>query len=220
MQILPSVFYYPFTTSVENNCNTTIILGQTTVIIDPGHKHLWPKLKKSIIEDGLNPAEIKLVLHTHCHPDHMEAGQLLEEEYGAVQAMSPQEKEFFDGPGLKFFPMMGLDFPRGHIGRLLPEGSLDLGDKTLRLYLTPGHTPGSLCVHWPEKGSLVGGDLIFDRGYGRTDFPGGDSKELLASLERISQLDGLEMILTGHGPSLVSKAVIDRNFKEIFSYFR
>jgi glyoxylase-like metal-dependent hydrolase (beta-lactamase superfamily II) len=219
MKILSSVFYYPFTASVENNCNTTIIIGQKMVIIDPGHKHLWPKLKQSILDDGLNPAEIKLVLHTHCHPDHMEAGQILEEDYGAVQAMSTQEKEFFDGPGMKFFPWMGLDFPKGHIGRLLSEGPLDLGDITLQLYLTPGHTPGSLCFFLPKDGVLVGGDLIFNGGFGRTDFPGGDPQALLASLERISKLDGLEMILTGHGPSLVGKSSIESNFKEIFRFF-
>jgi glyoxylase-like metal-dependent hydrolase (beta-lactamase superfamily II) len=220
MKLFPSIYYYPFTASVENNCNTTIIDAPEMVIIDPGHKHLWPKLKKSIIDDGLNPAGIKFVLHTHCHPDHMEAGQVLEEDYGAVQAMSPQEKEFFDGPGLKFFPWMGLDLPRGHIGRLIPEGPLELGDKTLQLYLTPGHTPGSLCVHWPEAGILIGGDLVFKGGYGRTDFPGGDPEALFASLERISQLDGLETILTGHGPSIVGKTSVDANFREILGHFR
>jgi glyoxylase-like metal-dependent hydrolase (beta-lactamase superfamily II) len=92
MKIIPLVYYYPFTASVENNCNSVLIDGKEKVLIDPGHKHLWPKLKNSIIEDSLDPAEIKLVLHTHCHPDHMEAGQILEEDYGAVQAMSPQEK--------------------------------------------------------------------------------------------------------------------------------
>jgi glyoxylase-like metal-dependent hydrolase (beta-lactamase superfamily II) len=219
MKILPFVFYYPFTASAENNCNSTILNGPEMILIDPGHKHLWPKLKQSIIEDGLNPADIKMVLHTHCHPDHMEAGQILEEDYGTVQAMSPQEKEFYDGPGLKFFPWMGLDFPRGHIGRLIPEGPLDLGNKTVQLYLTPGHTPGSLCVHWPEAGLLIGGDLVFKGGYGRTDFPGGDPEALLASLERISKLEGLEMILTGHGPSIVGKNSVESNFKEIFRFF-
>jgi glyoxylase-like metal-dependent hydrolase (beta-lactamase superfamily II) len=218
MKLLPSVFYYPFTASIENNCNTVVINGAELVIIDPGHKHLWPKLKQSIIDDGLNPADIKLVLHTHCHPDHMEAGQILEEDYGAVQAMSPQEKEFFDGPGLKFFPMMGLDYPRGHIGRLIPEGTLDLGDKTLQLYLTPGHTPGSLCIHWPETGLLISGDLIFKGSYGRTDFPGGNHNALFSSIKRISELADLKMILTGHGPSIVGKNSVESNFRDIFRY--
>jgi glyoxylase-like metal-dependent hydrolase (beta-lactamase superfamily II) len=65
---------------------------------------------------------------------------------------------------------------------------------------------------------LIGGDLIFKGSYGRTDFPGGDPKALFASLQRVSQLEKLETILTGHGPAILSKASIDSNFQEVLSF--
>lgn len=219
MQIAPSVYFYPFTSMRENNCNTIIIDGPEKVLIDPGHKHLWPQLKEQIEADGLSPADISLVLHTHCHPDHMEAGEILEFDYGAVQAMSEVEAEFLRGPGREMFPWMGLDYPRGSVGRLLSEGPLDLGDKTVQLYLAPGHTPGSLCLHWPEAGLLVTGDVLFAHSVGRSDFPGGDHLALGASIERLSALSGLEMILPGHGPSIIGADRVRANFQAVRSFF-
>ncbi|MDR1487024.1 MAG: MBL fold metallo-hydrolase [Deltaproteobacteria bacterium] len=215
MQVKNSIYFYPFISSMENNCNTVLIDGPEKILIDPGHKHLWPKLRRQIVDDGINPADIKLVLHTHCHPDHMEAGQVLEADYGATQAMSPQEKEFYDGPGLQFYSWMGLDLPGGNIGRVVEEGKLDLGDKVLELYLTPGHTPGSLCIHWPEEGLLVTGDLIFATSYGRTDFVGGSQSIITDSISKMSTLEGVEFLLPGHGPAIMGTSRVSRNFQYV-----
>lgn len=219
MQIAPSVYFYPFTSMSENNCNTIILDGPEKVLIDPGHKHLWPQLLRQIEADGLSPADISLVIHTHCHPDHMEAGEILEFDHGATQAMSEVEAEFLRGPGLEFFPWMGLDYPRGSIGRTLKEGPLDLGDKTLDLYLCPGHTPGSLCLHWPEAGLLITGDVLFAHSVGRTDFPGGDHRALGSSIERLAALPGVETVLPGHGPSVVGADRVKANFQAVRSFF-
>ncbi|MDR2142700.1 MAG: MBL fold metallo-hydrolase [Deltaproteobacteria bacterium] len=215
MKVASSVYFYPFSGGLENNCNTIVLTGGEPVIIDPGHKHLWPSLKAKLLEDGLNPADLKMALFTHCHPDHMEAGQILEEEYGATQAMSSAEKIFFDGPGQGFFPWMGLDLPTGYIGRLLEEGPLDLGDKTVYLYLTPGHSPGGLCLHWPEKGVLVTGDIIFSRSFGRTDFPGGSLPELRESVQRLKSLPKVEALLPGHGSAVMGAKAIEDNFNYV-----
>ena len=219
MQVAPSVYFYPFTSTGENNCNTIILDGPEKVLIDPGHKHLWPHLVRQIEADGLSPTDISLVLHTHCHPDHMEAGEILEFDYGATQAMSPAEARFLQGPGQDFFPWMGLDFPRGSIGRTLEEGPLPLGDKTVYLYLCPGHTPGSLCLHWPEAKLLVTGDVLFAHSVGRTDFPGGSTPSLAASIERLAGLPEVELILPGHGPSLSGADRVAENFRAVRAFF-
>jgi glyoxylase-like metal-dependent hydrolase (beta-lactamase superfamily II) len=220
MRITTSVYFYPFSGGQENNCNTIVIAGQEPVIVDPGHKHLWPALKAKILEDGLNPADFKLTLMTHCHPDHMEAGQILEEEYGVVQAMSGLEKDFFDGPGQAFFPWMGLDLPTGYIGLLLGEGPFELGDKTVDLYLTPGHSPGGLCLHWPEEGLLATGDVIFSHSFGRTDFPGGSLAELIESVKRLKALPNVELVLPGHGPAIVGAKAVQDNFDYVLDIMR
>ncbi len=219
MRVAPQLYFYPFTSITENNCNSVLIDGPEKVLIDPGHKRLWPQLKKQIEADGLDVRDISLVLHTHCHPDHMEAGEILELEYGATQAMSRLEYEFLAGPGREFFPWMGLDYPRGSIGRLLEEGPLDLGDKTVQLYLAPGHTPGSLCLHWPEAGLLVSGDVVFAHSVGRTDFPGGSHEALRDSIKRLAALPQVALLLPGHGPSLVGADKVAANYKVIEDFF-
>lgn len=219
MQIAPSIYFYPFTSMSENNCNTIILDGPEKTLIDPGHKHLWPDLERQIIADGLDPSAISLVIHTHCHPDHMQAGEILEFDYGAVQAMSEVEFKFLQGPGKEFFPWMGLDYPRGSIGRTLTEGRLDFGDKTLELFLTPGHTPGSLCLYWPQAGLLITGDVLFAHSVGRTDFPGGDHQALAASIGRLAGLPDLEIVLPGHGPAIIGADRIKANFKSVSCLF-
>jgi glyoxylase-like metal-dependent hydrolase (beta-lactamase superfamily II) len=211
------VYFYPFSSGLENNCNTIVLSGSESVVVDPGHKHLWPGLRAKILDDGLNPADFKLALFTHCHPDHMEAGQVLEEEFGAIQTMSSLEKDFFDGPGQEFFPWMGLDLPTGYIGRLVEEGPLVLGDITLDLYLTPGHSPGSLCLHWPEKGLLITGDVVFAHSFGRVDFPGGNLAELIQSVKKLKALPKVEILLPGHGPAIMGTRAIQDNFDYVLS---
>lgn len=64
---------------------------------------------------------------------------------------------------------------------------------------TPGHTPGSICLYWPEDKVLVSGDTLFQMGYGRTDLPGGNFGQLMASLERLLQLPADTKVYPGHG---------------------
>jgi len=219
MRVAPSVYFYPFSSARENNCNTIVLDGPEKVLIDPGHKHQWPALVAKMEEDGLSPRDISLVIHTHCHPDHMEAGEFLEFDYGAVQAMSGPEAEFLAGPGREFFPWMGLDYPRGSISRLLEPGPLDLGDKVIELHPAPGHTPGSLCLHWPEAGVLITGDVLFAGSIGRTDFPGGNLRTLENSLNLLAALEKVDLVLPGHGPAVVGADQVRANFKAVRHFF-
>ncbi|MDR1395310.1 MAG: MBL fold metallo-hydrolase [Deltaproteobacteria bacterium] len=220
MRIAPDVYFYPFAGTMENNCNTIVLTGSQPVIIDPGHKHLWPRLADKLDDDGLNPADFKLALFTHCHPDHMEAGQVLEEKFSLTQAMGREEKVFYDGPGQAFFPWMGLDLPSGYIGRLIDPGPLDLGDKVLDVYLSPGHSPGSLCFHWPQERLLITGDVIFARSFGRYDFPGGNLAQLIKSIEALQGLPPAAALLPGHGPAVMGEAEIRDNFSYVLEMMK
>jgi hypothetical protein len=67
------------------------------------------------------------------------------------------------------------------------------------IILTPGHTPGSVCLYFPEEKVLFSGDTLFRNGYGRTDLPGGDFGQLVDSLNRLFALPPDTRVFPGHG---------------------
>ncbi|MBU2550521.1 MAG: MBL fold metallo-hydrolase [Proteobacteria bacterium] len=213
MKVLEDLFFYPWEDYSQNNCNTIMITGPVKVLIDPGHKRPFPGLVRQLEADGIRAEEIDLVIHTHCHPDHMEAGAELT-RLGAKEAMHPDDERYLDEMGPMFFQAMGLPMPEYQIAVHLVEGDLTLGDKTLQVYHTPGHSPGEVCLYWPEPKVLICGDLIFAQGVGRTDFPGGNGKQLKESIRRMAELD-IELLLPGHGPAVAGRENVVRNFQLI-----
>jgi glyoxylase-like metal-dependent hydrolase (beta-lactamase superfamily II) len=67
---------------------------------------------------------------------------------------------------------------------------------------TPGHTPGHVCFYEPAEGVLFDGDVLFYRGVGRTDLPGGSWRQLLDSIQRVLfVLPDETVVYSGHGPA-------------------
>lgn len=213
MKIAEDLYFYPWESYTENNCNAIMITGPVKTLIDPGHKHLFPQLSSQMAQDGVDPEQIQFVLYTHCHPDHMEAGEELV-RYGAKTAMHPDEDAYLQQIGPAFFQAMGLEMPDIKIDVHLIEGELTLGDKTLQVFHTPGHSPGGLCFYWAERKVLIAGDLIFAQGVGRTDFPGGDGSQLKDSILKMRDLD-IHAVLPGHGPAIIGRDQVLANFQII-----
>jgi glyoxylase-like metal-dependent hydrolase (beta-lactamase superfamily II) len=86
---------------------------------------------------------------------------------------------------------------------LAEGGAIRLGEIRLEVLHTPGHTEGSVCLLAREDGVLFSGDTLFAGGWGRVDLPGGDPSAMVASLERLSGLDGALRVVPGHGPHTV-----------------
>jgi len=82
------------------------------------------------------------------------------------------------------------------------------------IFHTPGHSPGSVSLFWPEQKVLFTGDLIFKEGIGRTDLPGGDSTLLKKSIKRRSDLE-IEWLLSGHGDIISGRKEVKTNFEHI-----
>jgi glyoxylase-like metal-dependent hydrolase (beta-lactamase superfamily II) len=97
---------------------------------------------------------------------------------------------------------------------LLQEGELKIGNLTFQVIQTPGHSPGSVCIYWPDKKTLFTGDVVFNQGIGRTDLPGGDGQELKESIKRISLIDA-EYLVSGHGDILSGSEKVKANFGDI-----
>lgn len=214
MKLTQGLYAYPWNHPSANNANSYIIkTAQVVVLLDPGHLQFLNHLIQSVRLDGIHEDSIQGVIATHAHPDHLEGLQAFAQKPVWI-AMGALEEAFMRGMGADLYRMMGVSPPQIRLDVLLKEGELVLGGERFQVLETPGHSPGSICIYWPAQKALFSGDVVFEMGVGRTDFPGGDSKALVASLEKLACLD-VEILLPGHGNPLVGKRRVERNFETI-----
>jgi len=207
----PPIHFYPSESSLADediNCNTIVIDGREKLLIDPGRKSRWPELAGRLAADGFEPGDFQLVLLTHGHPDHLEAAETLARDYGLPVALHEAERRFLErespaGQSLRPF----LDSSRP-----LREGPFTFGGRRFLIYHAPGHSPGSLALHWPEAGLLVTGDVYFLGTFGATDYPGGSEPEMFETLARLENLPDVSLVLCGHGPALAGRPAVEENY--------
>ncbi|KIX11061.1 MBL fold metallo-hydrolase [Dethiosulfatarculus sandiegensis] len=216
MKLIGDIHAYPWTQMIANNCNTYAVAGPPTLLIDPGHANFYYHVEKGLKEDKL-PETPEIVFLTHCHPDHFEAAEQLQKK-GSRLAMHSLEVEYMQGQGRSLARSLGMNFPELKIDIILEEGPFQLGNEEWEVFLTPGHSPGHVCLYNNTQKVLFAGDLIFAQGVGRVDFPGGSGEELKKSIERMAKLD-LEWVLPGHGPIIKGAESIRKNFEIIASMY-
>jgi len=146
-----------------------------------------------------NQLTTRWILESHAHADHLSAAPYLKERLGGITAIGRQitqvQSTFSD-----IFNFETCFEPNGsQFDRLLDEGdTLSLGDKSISVMHTPGHTPA--CLSYVIDDVVFVGDTLFmpDFGTARTDFPGGDAATLYQSIQRILNLPANTRIFTGH----------------------
>jgi glyoxylase-like metal-dependent hydrolase (beta-lactamase superfamily II) len=209
MKILEGLYGFIWQSASENNCNSFLIEGSKKILIDPGHRHLFQHVRKGLEKIGITTEQIDVVLVTHGHPDHLETVG----SFGPSTqwAMSRIDYEFV----MKYIGPQG-DFPKPAF--FIQEGDVTIGNTSLQVFLSPGHSPGSLCFYWPEKKVLFTGDVIFNQSIGRTDLPGGSGKQLKESITMLAKLD-VEVICPGHGDIVSGRENVKKNFKMIQDYW-
>lgn len=217
MKLTDKIYVYEWTDAFENNCNSYFIGGGTGILIDPGLKRFFPSLLERMEEDGIGEGEIRYVLNTHSHPDHFEGSELFNGSGGVTIGLSGTEKDFYEQTGKHFYSWFGLDPPDVDVGLDLEEGAHVIGDERFEVFLTPGHSPGSVCIYQPAEKALFCGDVIFHQNVGRTDFPGGDGELLKKSILRLSAVDA-EHLLPGHMDIVSGADQVKKNFLQVIEY--
>ncbi|EHD21883.1 MULTISPECIES: MBL fold metallo-hydrolase [Brenneria] len=186
-------------TAFSQNC--TLLWCEHTneaAIVDPGGDA--DKIKRAVAGAGVT---IKQILLTHGHLDHAGAAAELAAYY-QVPIIGPQIEDAFWLEGLPAQSrMFGLDECKALTpSRWLKEGDqVKIGDITLEVFHCPGHTPGHIVFFDAVSRLAQVGDVIFNGGVGRSDFPQGDHQALIASIHnKLLPLGDDVTFIPGHGP--------------------
>jgi len=189
--------------SVYTNCYLAADeSSRKAAIIDPGDgdARTLATIGHLLTDGGFT---LSAILLTHGHFDHVGGVAELRRRFPGVPVyLHPLDAERNDGEL----------FPTGNLGALLPlsDGQkLTIGNMTLEVIHTPGHTEGSVCFRCGN--TLFTGDTLFRGSCGRTDFPGGSWDNLMASLRKLSQLEGDYQVLPGHDAATTLEAERQRN---------
>ncbi|MBI5181350.1 MAG: MBL fold metallo-hydrolase [Nitrospirae bacterium] len=182
----------------ELQVNCYIIAGgknKDAAVIDAGENS--DDILNIIKKHNLN---VKYIINTHTHFDHIGAVSKIKNATGAKFLIHEGEMHV-----LKTLPSQNLifgvriDAPPSPDGFLKDNDKLHLGDITLKILCTPGHSPGGICIY--ADGLVFTGDTLFAGSIGRTDLPGGDYNTIINSIkEKLLSLGDKTMVLPGHGP--------------------
>jgi hydroxyacylglutathione hydrolase len=211
MKISEALHAFVWQDPSTNNANTYFITGSKKILVDPGHHHLFGNVKGHLSRLSITPQDIDLIILTHGHPDHVEAVRSFSGSRTII-AIHEAELGFVNKLAPHYGTAMGVTDFEPQI--LLREGELGVGDIKFQIIHAPGHSPGSICIYWPQEKALITGDVIFYQGIGRTDLPGGSGQSLKESIKALSTLD-VEHLLPGHGEVVSGRALVKSNFSEV-----
>ena len=172
-----------------------VTTSQGIIIIDPVYDY---SVEDSVVGGlqklGLNPADIKYVLVSHGHLDHAGGARLLQERYGARVLLAAADWDLIERQNPPWKPKRDMVVTDGQ--------QLTLGDTTLTMYLTPGHTPGTISTLIPlREGSrrhlaALWGGTLFNFGPNRVAFE--SYRDSAARFRDLATKAGADVLLSNH----------------------
>lgn len=180
---------------LSTNCYL-ISSKKNVLIIDPGDDYelVYNEIKKV----DKKPAAI---IATHGHFDHLLAVNELKLAFDIPFYLHKKDEEL-----LKWMRRSSIRYtkidpgPAPRVDKYLKTGEMKIKDFKFKTIHTPGHTPGSVSLHFKKQKVLFVGDLIFEGGgVGRYDLPYANEEELFKSIERVLKLPKDTAVFSGHG---------------------
>jgi glyoxylase-like metal-dependent hydrolase (beta-lactamase superfamily II) len=188
-QISDDVWQFAF----RNFALCYLINSNKKILIDTSSAENRVELIKDLKTLGLKPLDIKVVLLTHLHADHI--GNALLFENAEIYASEQEIADFIASPAgttMTFLPVSTIAELKAKIKPISGFKS-----KEIKPIETPGHTRGSLCFYMPREKILFSGDTLFAHGIGRTDLPTSSPSELERSLKKLKKLK-YRVLCAGH----------------------
>ena len=169
-----------------------------SAMVDPG----------GFLDEVIETAEretsnIKYILLTHGHFDHLLGAPLVKEVTGAPIAIGKGDEKCLESKEANLMIKFGVE---AHFVPVKPDillndsDEITIGESKIKVMATPGHSKGGIVFIDEESRSIISGDTLFYSTVGRTDNIGASSEELTESLRRLISLDGDYSVYPGHGP--------------------
>lgn len=187
--------------------NTYVVWDETkeAVVIDPGcyYPEEGELLCTFIRSNGLN---VKHLLNTHLHFDHIYGNPIVENEFGVLAEANGADMPWLTGIRQRlaaFGIHCNVTINPIQPENILKEGdTIAFGNTVFQVLQVPGHSPGSVVFYSRTDGVLFTGDVIFQGSIGRTDFQDGNHEDLISGIRnKLMTLPDNTVIYPGHGPS-------------------
>ncbi len=182
--------------------NIFLILDEVNLMIDSGSGMNFEHVVKKLEDFGLSLDDLDILVDTHCHFDHTGGNYEIGDSCDCVIMASERTSEALSS-GDEDLILAGMaqgDLEPLEVSRTLEEGDeLEIGDSTLSVISTPGHTKGSISLYEPEDKLLFSGDAVFRGGIGRMDLPTASREDMINTLKKLKKLE-IEKLYPGHGP--------------------
>lgn len=181
---------------LQENC--TLISDSDTqraVLVDPGDEA--ERLMAALGDDTLSAIWL-----THAHFDHVGALAEIHRRWPVPVYLHPDDRPLLEhaSASAAMFGLL-LEQPTVQTLPLTPGQRLSFGAHEAECRFTPGHAPGHTAFYFADQALVIGGDALFRGSIGRTDSPGGNHAQLLASIRReLLTLPDETRVLPGHGP--------------------
>ena len=179
-------------------CNCSIFGDESTgeaLVIDPGDE-----IERIVLMLRRHNLRVTMIAVTHAHIDHVGGAKKLHDLTGAPVYMNPNDMELYGTLEMQAAWIGMSEAPeRGPIDVPLNDGDkLTVGAATGTVLFTPGHTQGSVSLHFGD--TLFAGDTLFQGSIGRTDLPGGNTKQIFRSIkDKLLVLPDETVVIPGHG---------------------
>ncbi len=198
---LPLIIKHVTVGQMAVNCYLVIDrLTDEAIIIDPGDDAQYIM---SVL--GNSQAKPTRIIATHGHFDHIMAAGELQLTYNipfVVHKLDVFLVKRMQESAAYFLGLTDVDPPPRVMMTIGDNDRIKVGNISLQVLHTPGHTPGSICLHYGQGSVLFVGDLMFAQGgFGRVDFSYSNKKDLDYSLDKVLHFDGHTIVYPGHGAS-------------------